>query len=77
MFFPRVGNLTASLATLCGLAASLILGYGEQWGLLPARLSFTLIVPGSLVATLISGVLLSLPWPARTHLRPGLTWWTH
>jgi SSS family solute:Na+ symporter len=76
MFMPRAGNAAAVLATFCGLAASLVLGYGDAWGLLPARVSFTLIVPGSLAASLLAGLLLSFVFPRPQHPLDGLTWFS-
>jgi SSS family solute:Na+ symporter len=73
IFMPRAGSAAAILAALCGMAASIVLGYGHAFGVFERQVSFALIIPGSLAATLLTGFAVSLVAPCA---RPadGLTW---
>lgn len=85
MFLPRVGAVAAIIGTLCGLATSLILGYGhytapklEQLGWVSEgtirEVSFTWVIPCSILATVVVSFLISLALPVHRDL-PGLTWY--
>jgi SSS family solute:Na+ symporter len=73
LFVPRAGNAAAVIATLCGLATSISLGYGQQLYGLERKISFTWIMPGSLLVTILVAVVLGYLLPASRH-GPGLTW---
>lgn len=76
IFLPRAGGRVAIAATLAGLAASIGLSYGQEIFKLPAMLSFTWVIPGSLLATLGTALVLSLVAPSPVRSAPGLTWFS-
>jgi len=87
MLIPRAGGRAAVTATLCGLATSIGIGYSTQivqllaaWGFLqsPAMppLSFTLVMPCSLLVTLATAALLAPFDRSRKANVAGLTWQT-
>jgi len=86
MFFPRVGERAAIGGVLCGLATSISLGYMEQIQdlLISAGLftepwdaiSFNLIMPSALLATVVMSLLFSLISPEPTRDLTGYTWYS-
>jgi SSS family solute:Na+ symporter len=81
MFLPRAGNRAALAGTVAGLATSFVLGYGHEptifaRPIFEREVSFTLVVPGSLLATLLVAALASLIAPSRRASLAGLTWFT-
>ena len=75
IFFRRAGQFTAVAAALVGLAASFAIAYAPELGWTDRPISFTWVMPGSLMATLVAAWLLSYfesPQPAESLA--GLTW---
>jgi SSS family solute:Na+ symporter len=86
MFLPFVRGGAAFVATVLGIGASVAMGYSKQigeqalaWGLLesaPPALSFTWIMPTSIVVVFVSASLLSLLDPSARRELAGLTWFS-
>lgn len=73
IFMPRAGTRSAVAATFCGLAASISLAYSQELFGLERPISFTWVMPGSLLVTLVTAALFSRFTPPRDP-KPGLTW---
>jgi SSS family solute:Na+ symporter len=73
MFAPRVGNRAATAAALVGVSTSISLAYGDKLYGLSKAPSFAWVQPGSLVVTMVAGLLLMSLDPRRV-LRGELTW---
>jgi SSS family solute:Na+ symporter len=86
MFLPFVRGGAAFAATLLGVGASIAMGYSKQlgeqlvaWGFCetaPPSLSFTWIMPTSVVVTFVAASLLALIDPSRPRRLDGLTWFS-
>lgn len=75
--FVRRANQTAALAgTICGLLVSVLIGYSRELGFTETNLSFTLIMPSALIATVGVAWILSLFTAPPKHSLAGWTWWT-
>ncbi|MDP7020576.1 MAG: sodium/solute symporter [Pirellulaceae bacterium] len=79
MFIPRAGAKAVVAATFLALTVSVSLGYLKQIGVLLVdsgllsaplpSISFTWIMPASLLTSIVSAALLSLLWPATDEQR--------
>lgn len=83
MFLPRATGRIAVIAVLCGLATSITLGYWHilgnllhEHGIVPLgaeELSFTWVMPGSLLVTMLVGAVLCAVMGSRTKADARLT----
>lgn len=86
IFLPRVGQRGAITGACCGLVVSVVMGYSQQiserllaWGVIEhawPELSFTWILPCSLLSTLVAAPLLSCALERPPGNLAGLTWFT-
>lgn len=74
MFARRVGNRAACTAGVFGLLTSVGLAYGRELFGLAQSVSFTWVQPGSLLATLVVGLLLAPLDPAKPLPDGKLLW---
>lgn len=76
IFLPRAGSRSVVPATLCGLATAIGLAYSNDLFDLAQPVSFTWVMPGSLLVTVVTGWLLGRCESASSRPLPGLTWYT-
>lgn len=74
IFLPHVGGRAILPAALIGLAASILMGFSKAF--FGVEISFNWIIPGALLAVIVSAAIFGLldrPLPSQVQ---GLTWWS-
>ena len=75
MFLSWVGERAVIIAAICGLATAIGIAYSEEIFAMKAPISFTWVMPGSLLVTLAVSAGLGAVLNERAA-RPGFTWFT-